>query len=306
MIRKHEPPTPEQAAQDFAEWASLVSGELFVQIVAYADESGTHDPTGVLKGSREAAIGGIIAPVEEWVQFCRAWQRVLNKYKTDYFHFNEWVTASRVACGSRKPPSDFKKNPFKNLDTKALDGLLMELAEIAGSGNKIIVQAMVQSDVFQKEKEKGNIPAEANPYELCIDRFFDAVVGLIGYQRPPWKRQPISFFFDQRKGDKEWLDAVYKIFNSYKEKNCTFKDITFSDKEDRLPLQAADMVAYRTRQQSQNWVNEKEPILWTGFDNALFKTTYDFLDRANKGAIGKEALRLHAQGKLKYKRGFKL
>jgi hypothetical protein len=43
---------PAAAAKQFDEWASLFSGEIFVKIVVYADESGNHDPTGAKKGSR--------------------------------------------------------------------------------------------------------------------------------------------------------------------------------------------------------------------------------------------------------------
>ena len=52
-----------KAKREFLEWASLFSAELFVKLVSYADDSGTHDNTGVQKGSREAIIAGIAAPL---------------------------------------------------------------------------------------------------------------------------------------------------------------------------------------------------------------------------------------------------
>ena len=71
MIQKRAERTPEQAVHEFNEWAALFSGELFVKLAVYADESGTHDKTGALPGSGVAIVGGIVAPIEEWSKFCR-------------------------------------------------------------------------------------------------------------------------------------------------------------------------------------------------------------------------------------------
>ena len=65
-----------------------------MNLLCYADDSGTHDSTGELKGAKQGLVGGIIAPVAEWPQFCRAWQAVLTKYNARYFHFCEWKAAS--------------------------------------------------------------------------------------------------------------------------------------------------------------------------------------------------------------------
>jgi hypothetical protein len=42
---------PQNAADEFSEWASMFSGEIFVKLAAYIDESGRHDKTGRLVGS---------------------------------------------------------------------------------------------------------------------------------------------------------------------------------------------------------------------------------------------------------------
>ena len=61
---------------------------------------------------------------------------------------------------------------------------------------------------------------------------------------------PVSFFFDQKKGDSDWIADMYEVFYSFKEKDKRMSAIAFADKKQKphFPLQAADMLAYRLRQ----------------------------------------------------------
>jgi hypothetical protein len=77
---------PINARRDFKEWASLFSGKLFVKVVAYIDESGTHDETGRQKGSTVAVVAGLVDHRDCWDKFCKDWQSVLNKYSAPFFH----------------------------------------------------------------------------------------------------------------------------------------------------------------------------------------------------------------------------
>ena len=287
---------PEEAAIQFGDWASLFGGNVFVKIVVYADESGTHDPKGIKKGSREGIIGGIAAIREDWISFCKEWRATLNQYKVPYFHFYEWASASSVAKKTRKPSSNFTKNPYRHLDSNQLDELLVALAKIAGSGNKIIIGGTVYTQLFHTARMSGDVPAGADPYEHCMDQFFESVVGLIGHQRPPWKRQPVSFFFDQTDND-VWIKALNNRFHFYKKQYPTFREIAFADKkqEPHLPLQAADMVAYRMRQITGKWVEKDFPSAMSMIDEPLFKSTFDFLDRHKK-----EVFRAFLSGQLDY------
>src|SRR6266704_2277564 len=125
--------SPSDAEHEFLERASLFPERLPVKLVIYADESGTHDQTGALKGAREAVIGGIVAPGEDWRSFCSRWQAALNKYGAPYFHFCEWSDACSVAREKRKPTSTFKNNPYRNWKHETLNRFLIELATLAGS-----------------------------------------------------------------------------------------------------------------------------------------------------------------------------
>src|ERR1035438_981481 len=280
-----------KAERSFLEWATLFSAKLFVKLVIYADESGTHDNTGVQKGSREAIIAGIVAPIEDWAGFCRLWKLVLDKYGAQYFHFTEWRTASAVIRKTREPGSAFKNNPYRDWTEDKLDSFLIELATLVGSGNKLLVGGSVYTKVFNEEKLAGNLPDTADPYEHCADQFFASVIGTIMEQRAPWKRQPISFFFDQS-DRRDWVNATMTMFQAHKKQRRTFREIAFADKKlaPHLPLQAADMVAYRLRQIGSFWVDEDYSKTWVKLDEVLFKSTFDFLD-THKAEIFRAYLR---------------
>lgn len=256
----------------------------FVQIVVYADESGTHDQTGVLDGAREATICGIAALKEDWVLFSKQWCNVLAKYNAPYFHFREWNTASAVSRKKRSPSSDFKRNPYRDWTTKQLDELLIELATIAGAGHKLVLGGAVHTRQFHQAKMAGMIPSAENPYETCVNTFFESFLDMVKLQRRPWKRQPVSFIFD-RSGNREWERAVIAAYELYRIKHPKFISIAFADKRQQVPLQAADMVAYRSRQITENWVDDDSSRQWKELDKVLFRSTFDFLQHHESSVL---------------------
>src|SRR5882757_1781862 len=82
-----------QAYARFRECASLFSGNIFVNLIVYADESGTHDEKAILPGSEAPVFGGYIADVRRWKLSVMHWQSVLEKYRVPYFHFREFSLA---------------------------------------------------------------------------------------------------------------------------------------------------------------------------------------------------------------------
>jgi len=80
-----------------------------VILQVYADESGTHDPTGSQPSSQVAVVGGYMALLDDWEKFCSAWKAILKRHKAACFHANEFER--------RKGPyllwSDHKADRFK-------------------------------------------------------------------------------------------------------------------------------------------------------------------------------------------------
>jgi hypothetical protein len=276
MMKNHGQRQPEDAALEFSQWASLFSGEIFVKIVAYADESGTHDKTGVQKGSREAIIAGVAALREDWAPFCHAWQTVLNKYRAPYFHFREWSSASAVARKIRQPETGFEKNPYRHLDLDKLNSFLIELAKIAGSGNKMVFGSRHPTAEMHELQAAGHYPNK-KPFQLGAEDFFSNFLESLDRFKAPWKRQRVSFFFDQS-DDAEWRHVITDAFFLFKSKHPQFSEITFADKKlpPHLPLQAADMYAYRARYMFGKFQELDFEGTWPNVDSALMKPMIDF------------------------------
>jgi hypothetical protein len=81
------------ALRQFLEFADLDARKLYVNVIVYADESGTHDPAGKQPGSSITIVAGYAAFGDSWEAFARKWQAVLDKYhgtaRERYFHFSE-------------------------------------------------------------------------------------------------------------------------------------------------------------------------------------------------------------------------
>jgi len=279
MVKKHERISPAKAAHAFERWASLFPSGFLVNLVAYVDESGTGGNSEVL------IVGGVVALDNEWKSFCKNWQRVLNKYSANYFHFREWADASAVVRKKRNPNSGFKSNPYKSWDQDTLDRFLFELSEVVVSDNKLVVGGYVPQNQLRSEQASGMAKTNASPEELCVGHFFNAVVSAIINERRVLKRQGISFFFDHSTNN-QWKKTVHEVYDRSCQRHKQFKSITFISEGLRervkngdlefLPLQAADMVAYRMRQQMEKLTNiDFTGPNWDKLDNILF-------DRMNK------------------------
>jgi hypothetical protein len=247
-----------------------------VKLVAYVDESGTDGSSEVL------IVAGFLALREEWARFCKDWQRVLNKYSVKYFHFREWADASAVARKKRRPNSNFGKNPYKSLSQDKLDSFLLELAEVAASDGRLVVGGYVPHNKLRSDQTSGVVTTKAGAEELCVGHFFDSVVLAISKERRVLNRQGISFFFDHST-NKQWKKIVHDGYDLSCQKHRQFKAISFvsiglrerveAGDVEYLPLQAADMVAYRMRQKMEKLANlDFNGPEWDKLDNVLFKS----------------------------------
>ena|ERR1035437_1122022 len=251
--------TPKEAADQFAQWASLFSGNLFVKIAAYLDESGRHDRTGRQKGSAQIVVAGWLDWRENWTVFCKEWEAVLADFGAPYFHFSEWADASAVVRNKHRPPSDFAKNPYGGWGLSKLDRFLYALADIAGSGKKVILGGFISSRDFDEARKHSAYrrltPTHGDPYRECLLRFFDRFSADVSAEWPYWS-DSVTLFFDQN-DDPTWNHAVYDAFILAKKRDPRIAELAFVDKKimPHLPLQAADMLAYRIHQHAGKFVD---------------------------------------------------
>lgn len=236
-----------------------------MRLVAYADESHSG------RGSEVLIIAGWIALDDEWSQFCVAWQKVLDRYAAPYFHFREWADASAVVRGRRRASSEFlKTNPFRNWDQSTLDAFLCQLVEIVASGPALMIGGYVPAKKLAEDKANGLARTSGGAEELCIKHFFDSVVSTINKDRSPLKRQPTAFVFDHS-DNPEWRKTLRDAFDSSRLRNRHFKEMSFASKKVHLPLQAADMAAYRIRQRMEDLVTLDLSKTWEKLDTMLFR-----------------------------------
>jgi hypothetical protein len=278
------------AGRQFTEWAWLFCGKYFVfvkPVVVYGDESGTHDRLGYEKGSDRPIIAGFAAPISEWTSFCIEWQAVLNSYRAPYFHFREWAAASAAIRFKKTETAELRKNPFFKWDLTRLDDFLLALAKVAGKGNKIIIAGGIKLPAINKIMERlkvespNDIGMDQDPFKFCMSEFFRV------YHKETWCRwgdfkAPVTFIFDQS-DDPQWTSAIYEVFRAYQSKDDRLKDIVFADKKTRLPLQAADLVAYRLRQMTKGL--EDNTLVFKTIDTYLFKHLWKSAGVANPNLI---------------------
>jgi hypothetical protein len=219
-----------EAGREFLEWASLFSGAIFVKIVVYADESGTHSPTGSQPGSEVPVIAGYMATPSDWLTFLDDWNSVLNltKYNVDYFHHRELT---------------YKLKSFRGWDKNKSDNFLFDLAEIAG--RQIPIGGAYNLE-WHSNTKKGD---KKYPYSYVFETFFDDLIEAVNEHFPSLTGD-IDLFFDQKKGDTEWESSLLSVAKKYREtKDNRIGAIAFPDKKKRphWPLQAADLYAFEFR-----------------------------------------------------------
>jgi len=243
-----------------------------VEIIVYADESGTHDKSGMLPGSEVAVMAGYAAKADSWIKFCRDWASVLAQHSAPYFHFSEFASASAVVREKRELTTRYRHNPYFGWDLDRLDAFLLDLARVASAGNKVPVGGYVDTRGYAEYLRQTPEERLRNPHEGGVWWFYDSAISSI-QSRWPKLQGHISFVFDQT-DDPEWKSAIIAVHNSWKRMNSRIQRISFGDKKApaNYPLQAADMVAYRMRQLAGKYrkYDPKIPDSMPPLDRILF------------------------------------
>src|ERR1035437_6451841 len=124
----------------FRQWFSLFGGEVLVNLVIYADESGIHGgKTGSQPHSEVATVAGYAGKVESWVKLQRDWKAILDKHHVDYFHYSPLRYALRVA--ERGHSVSQKRNPYCGWSKSQAEDFLLDCARVAAAGNRLPVGA---------------------------------------------------------------------------------------------------------------------------------------------------------------------
>jgi len=97
----------EKAENKFKKFASLFREKLFMNLICFADESGTHDTLGLEPGSQVAGVVGYLSWDTKWATFCGQWQEVLSCYGVKVFHYADLANKKEPYCDW--PPEKIEK-----------------------------------------------------------------------------------------------------------------------------------------------------------------------------------------------------
>lgn len=225
-----------------------------MKLSVYADESGTHE------GSDFSLLAGWIAGEDFWGEFIPAWQAILNKYNVKHFHFTEFAEASSAKRNSeRKPKKSYETNTLKHLSLDELDSFYLECSLLLASPKLEFEVAILERKKFfdAKAKPEKIYPSEIyerNPECYLIDDFVKRCANRI---LKMWGTtcESITFIFDKR-SNREWEQTIKDVVANYARWKWPLNPVHFKDKTEALPIQAADMLAFRGNQISRNVANK--------------------------------------------------
>lgn len=210
-----------KAAERFREFASKHRGDLFVCLIVFADESGTHDKTGQQTGSEAAGVAGYIGFASDWEKFCVEWQAALDKHGIPWLHAKEL-------------PKD--------------DPLLYEFAPIARRGTLFGVASMLSVRDYSKHLPLAGRDWVQHPYFFTLYPFYNAVLEELRKRNVPITK--VNFVFGLQTEFEEYAIKIFRRIKREANDEGWIGDISFADMRDHLELQAADLLAHRARRTS--------------------------------------------------------
>ena len=217
-------------------------GVLSVNLVSYADESGTHDATGVLTGAEVCGVCGYIATEAQWIDFGKAWDAILGSEGIGEFHTAEF--ADRIN-GPKNPawPYFGWSEPRRKAFIEQLISAAREYPWFAVGG--IIKVQAYHAIVPQRIKD-----IMQHPYQFCFQLFLERLAKFVDHHSGHLQikdGEKIDFFFEQQREMEDRAHQTFGVLRNRREIFPRFGALTFVGKE-YLPLQAADLLAYVMRQ----------------------------------------------------------
>jgi hypothetical protein len=214
-----------------------------MNVALYADETGTHDPTGRSKGAEVMGIAGYLSWADDWASFCDEWRAILEQYQVPRFHFSDFADKTN---GPRR-----KNWPYQGWSEDRRERFLYDLGSVARKRTQFGVGGFFSVRSYDKILPIWFKRAPERQYELCAKLFFEAVLTEIKQRwKAPSVGTRIAFLFDQNT-NRRWKNSIHKMFDGIKLRKDHDKhmdSIAFVETKDTLPLRAADLLAYRMRQ----------------------------------------------------------
>jgi hypothetical protein len=222
---------------EFAEWASNFSEDIFVTLKVYADETGTHDGADVI------GLSGLMDSKGHWDKFNGKWNKVLKKYGPPYFHYREFRLNANTQPG----------DTYYGWTLEKRNEYLFELAMIVGE-TAVPVGGAWPTDHNKKQGIEGN------PFDKTIRAFYKSTIDMINKHWPEYNDR-VLFIFDGG-SQKKWRDALNDVHAEAKKWDSRVGGILLADDKDpsHIALQGADLSAIRMRNHVRGYLETNGQI----------------------------------------------
>lgn len=211
--------------------------DIMTLLEGYFDESGTHN------GSSVVVVGGCLMAKENALAFSQEWQAVLSHYGLPCFHSADF--------NSRYPP-------FDKLGDREWEQVRQELLSVALRHVQTIVLSALKTKDYEEALIDCGLTETISKYAICGIACMSIVHDWAERHSHTGR---IPFLFDHWKGHVHSFSQSYL----YARKKPGFADkfrlggLTFEDKKEFVPLQAADIIAYEGYKRCSNWLDYHNP-----------------------------------------------
>lgn len=191
-----------------------------IMLELYFDESGTHD-------DKMLTLAGFVADAGQWVRFSWEWCDWLSKTPFDHFHAKDFFTWAKA-----------RKN--RALAHEVLRGLL-------GVATRRLIRGFCYSlppSVYKATASNEFRSELGAPYTMCIQ---ECIVAISRWADTGGHDEPFAYFFESgHKNAGQLLDHMRTLKECpATERSFRIGSVTMASKKDFVPLQAADLLAYR-------------------------------------------------------------
>lgn len=208
-------------------------------LVVFADETGTHDPAGTQPGSEVACVAGYLSWIDDWIKFCDLWKKTLEEYKVEVFHMSDF------ARDDGNDPS----TPYYQWNQERKDEFIHKLIAIARDNTLAGIGGLLTVKDYNEIVPQWLKDIIKHPYYFCFQLFFQETLKTLKdrFEIPFPSEEKVLFFFDKQQEFNEYAIKVAKNIQKLHDVDDRIGGISFEDKATYLPLQAADLLAYRIR-----------------------------------------------------------
>lgn len=211
-------------AEDVCSLASDDGGGAALILKTYIDE------TGIQAGAPVTAVGAYFSEPQSWKVFTRLWLNTLHDFDVDAFHMNDYAQ---------------RHGAFKCWSQEKQRALGVRLFPIIPAHTKLgMAVAMIHADFDELAAEYPNIKlALGTPYTCCFHWLMAMVVERLNLPDPHWH---LGCIHENNDYQHEALEA-WNYIKSEKDVASRLGTLTFATKEECVPLQAADVLAWEAQ-----------------------------------------------------------